>query len=153
MARRRSRSLPAFCITIYSLSLIFLVFRVFDVTFALGRLFLANAEAPPWRITDSFHLLAGLGMVMVGIPANLLLLFGKPVGRLLGWCLVVIVLGSIQVDLCRGLIWQSQHAAGSSDQLVAIAGLAGELLCRGILLCLYVTAMIKFSKWLRAAKP
>ena len=149
--QRRAAAYPqsAFCLVIYNLSLIFLILRVFDVAFSMSRLLLASSESTPWLITDTFHLLAGLGMVLVGIPANLLLLFGKPSGRVLGWFLVMFVVGSIQVDLCRWLIFQSQHASGSGGQMFALFGLGGELLFRGTLLAFYVTALIQFAKWLR----
>ncbi len=152
--QRRAAAHPqsAFCLVIYNLSLIFLILRVFDVAFSMSRLLLASSESAPWLITDTFHLLAGLGMVLVGIPANLLLLFGKPSGRVLGWFLVMFVVGSIQVDLCRWLIFQSQHATGSGGQMFGLLGLGGELLFRGTLLAFYVTALIQFAKWLRA-KP
>jgi hypothetical protein len=99
--------------------------------------------------TTLFEIMTGLGIILFGILANILILVKKRIGCSLAWGNVLVTISSIMVGL-----WQASIVFGSSDidegpeKVGVILGGSCAIIIRvGILVC-YIIAVLKAQKCL-----
>lgn len=128
--RPRSRRLPAFCLLMFIIDVVFCALRLI-VALNMEPAADANAAA---RETHEVLKMSSILVAAVGIPANCLLLAGKRLGLFLGVATLIVAVGSEAVILA---------VLGSPDKGW------GFIAFRLILNAFYAIALLQFARWHR----
>jgi hypothetical protein len=145
--------MPGFCLAMFIMSLIFCLFRLPLVIF--GAIAWSNldqmAHDPVIAATVPFEVISGMSLVLLGIPANLALLFKQRWGVWLG--LMTVAASLVNVGLA---VWQLsimvQVTPDEQERIGLIIGALMTMAIRLTIIGLYAAAVLKMSKWL-ASRP
>lgn len=140
------RGLPVLCLAVFIMDLVFCVIRVPLVGFGIVGLQMAPND-PMVVQTGIFEVLAGVGIVVCGIPGNIAMLAKQKWGVVLGWATVAATIASVCVGLWQMTFFLEQHAPGTLEYVGAIMGGVIVLGLRLSLLGLYVAALLWFARW------
>lgn len=141
--------LPAYCTTMFIISLVFCVIRVLLVGLGIvGMIAISQMASPPPQATGAiWEVLSGAAMAFFGIIGNSLMLARKRVGFYFGIMLVIAVLCSFVVGIIQALSLASVQPEGSPELIGMMIGAGVMILIRLGLLGAYILALAKFKKW------
>ncbi len=142
-------SLPTFCTVYFIIDLIFSFLRaimaMFGVVAMAGPIAQENAMV---QQTVMYEVASGIGIALLGIPANFLMLFKKRIGAYLAGGKILFTLMSLAVGLWQMSFAMNQFPEGSPERIGAVIGALFAITIRLGLLGLYIGAIVTFWKWL-----
>jgi hypothetical protein len=149
-AMRPNDSMPTFCLTMFIISLCLCLLRIPVVIFGVfGWMGLeATGQAnQPIALTVPFEVLSGAAIVVLGISANVGLLLKQRWGVSLGYLTVVACFISMALAL-----WQLsilfQATTDDAQRVGFVVGAVLTLIIRLTIVGLWLSAVLKFSRWL-----
>jgi hypothetical protein len=142
---------PVFATVMASVDLGFCLIRVLLVLLGIVGLIMMKTEDPLYQ-TGGLELVTGVGIVLFGIPANILLLLRKPAGVPLGYLNILFTGLSMLVGIFQGnaLFGKAGDGAEAAGMVV---GLGVVLVIRLTLLIVYGAALSQAKKYFAAAGP
>lgn len=140
-----ARPYPVYCAILFSVDLVFCGLRLLLLGLSIAG-WSAMAADDPLRPTAIFEIVAGAGIVVFGIPGNLLLLLRRTFAVVLAYILVGFTVLSVLVG-----IWQLALTFPMQDdpavRIGIVLGGGFMLVVRLALLGAYTYALVVFSRW------
>ncbi len=141
------RSLPVFCTIVFVIDLVLCSLRTLLVLIAIPGYMLLKQDHHPLAPTAIFEILAGAGIVLSGIPANIGLLLRRSWGVPLAYASAAATLLSIIVGAWQANITLNQFQPGSAELIGGLIGGGAMLAVRLGILGLFVMAVALFAAW------
>ena len=142
---------PVFATVMASVDLGFCLIRVLIVLLGIVGLIMTK-EGDPAYATGGLEIITGIGIVLFGIPANVLLLLRKPSGLPLGYLNLLFTGASMLVGLLQGNALFGKASDGAQAAGIVV-GLGLVLVIRLALLLCYGVALNLAKKFFASAAP
>jgi hypothetical protein len=142
-------SLPTFCLVYFVIDLVFCCMRALLVLLGIVNLTAGmGVQDPMVKATLVYEVGAGLGMVLLGIPANLLMLFRQRAGVFLAIGKLLATFASFGVGIWQLSFIIANFPEGSPERIGAMVGAGMTMVLRLGLVAVYIGAIVTFWKWL-----
>lgn len=148
---------PTFAKVMFIIDLVLCSIRLLLVLIGIVGAVGLIEQNDPLAPTVLFELATGAGIVLFGIPGNILLLLRKPWAVALGWLALVSTVASLGVGVWQLEIILDRVPPGGPERAVAAVAAVVTVLARLFLIALYGAALWLFSSWAKrqtaAAQP